>query len=170
MSFLGPTIMLALIHGLCLQRRSFLTRRRDPEQRSFWPLVEPQLPMLSQPEAEIVPAEPDQKLTQLTHEPVHELIQMSTEPVQTDSLLPPRKESVREWKELRITDRKGSKTLKSAARSDYEAFCSDRGEEPVNATAFGLEINKLGAQKSNKDKRHYYGIVLKTPLKLVKAA
>jgi hypothetical protein len=115
------------------------------------------------------PVKPAHETGKPAHEPDQKPAHFSTEPEQTGSLKPARRESVREWWELRVTGRKDGKTLKEIARADYEAFCRGRGEEPVSSTAFGLEIKKLGALKSENDRRYYYGIVLKAPLKLVSA-
>ena len=80
-----------------------------------------------------------------------------------------RPKSVAEWKMAYTTDRKTGKCLESAARADYDAFCKDRGEEPVNGTVFGYEIKRLGVTKTDTDKRFYFGMDLKPSLRLVEA-
>jgi hypothetical protein len=170
MSFIGPIIMLNLIHGFFSMLRSFAHRI---EPLSVGHTVELQLPAIHLSKVAVKPAQPAHEPEKLAHDPVQNQLTFDPEPEQTGtetgSLRPARRESVRQWKELRVTDRKGGKTLKSTARADYEAFCRARGEEPVNPTLFGNEIKKLGAEKAQNDRRYYYGIVLKPPLKLVKS-
>lgn len=77
---------------------------------------------------------------------------------------------VRDWYDSRTTVRPGYDQPCGEAHDDYKAFAIERGEAPLNLTAFGNAMrDEIGVEKiTTPSKRNFYrGIALKGRMKLV---
>jgi hypothetical protein len=86
----------------------------------------------------------------------------------TQVVMPPRRETVAEWKNCRTHYRAGTETPAGTTYEWYGSYCRERGETPVTQTMFGREMARLGVKKNDDRSRpKYLDIVLKTPLRVV---